>query len=148
LYIKQEINNKVMTRSVLKLLISITLLLALFIVAGCVTSISTGNGLLVGKITIGPICPVETDPPSSECLPTAETYKAYPVGIWTSDGKRKITQISPTLDGSYIVSLAPGQYLIDLEKDGIAGSIDLPVIIAIGTADKVNLDIDIDTGIR
>ncbi|MBI4170753.1 MAG: hypothetical protein HY514_03595 [Candidatus Aenigmarchaeota archaeon] len=31
------------------------------------------KGFLAGRITIGPLCPVETDPPQPECLLTAET---------------------------------------------------------------------------
>jgi hypothetical protein len=136
-----------MKKHCFRLFVGISLLPALFIISGCINSISTGNGLLVGTISIGPICPVETDPPRPECLPTAETYKAYPVGIWTSDGKRKITDISPSVDGSYMVILAPGQYLVKLEKENIGGS-NLPVIIQLDTADKFTLNIDIDTGIR
>jgi hypothetical protein len=143
-----RINIRKMTRIISKLKIGIIILPALFIISGCVNSIYTGNGLLEGTISIGPICPVEYDPPRPECLPTAETYKAYPVGIWTPDGKREITQISPAPDGSYIVILNPGQYLVKLDKDNIAGGSNLPVIIELGTADKFTLNIDIDTGIR
>ena len=120
----------------------------MFIISGCMNSIYTGNGLLQGTISIGPICPVESDPPRPECLPTAETYKAYPVGIWTPDGKRKITQISPALDGSYIVIMDPGQYLIKLDIVNNIGGSNLPVIIELGAADKITLNIDINTGIR
>jgi hypothetical protein len=137
-----------MTRIISKLIIGVIIFPALLNISGCVNNIYTGNGLLEGTISIGPICPVESVPPRPECLPTAETYKAYPVGIWSSDGKRKIAQISPALDGSYIVYLAPGQYLVELEKDGIAHSINLPALVELGTGDKFTLNIDIDTGIR
>ena len=36
---------------------------------------SSNTGILMGKISIGPLCPVETDPPQPGCLPTADTYK-------------------------------------------------------------------------
>jgi hypothetical protein len=138
-----------MARVISKFIIGIIILPALFNISGCVTNISTGNNVVLeGKISIGPICPVESDPPRPECLPTAETYKAYPVGIWTPDGKRKITEISPALDGSYIVILDPGQYLVKLDIENVAGGSNLPVLIELSTADKFNLDIDIDTGIR
>ena len=39
------------------------------------------GGYVVGKISIGPICPVETVPPRPECLPTAETFKAWQTAI-------------------------------------------------------------------
>jgi len=103
----------------------------------------------VGTISIGPICPVETDPPSPECQPTAQTYKAYPVGIWTSDGRQKIAQIAPSLDGSFRIELDPGEYVILLEKvTNNIGSSNLPVKVVISTQEETLLNIDIDTGIR
>jgi len=137
-----------MVRQMNNFIIVIAILPVLFIRSGCESNISPENGLLEGTISIGPICPVETDPPSPECLPTAETYRAYPVGIWTPDGKRKITQISPALDGSFSVDLVPGQYLIKLEKDNGIGGSNLPVKVLITSQEKTTIWIDIDTGIR
>jgi hypothetical protein len=107
------------------------------------------SGFLEGKISIGPLCPVEHDPPDPGCLPTAETYKAYPVGIFSSDGKHKITQITPALDGTYNLKLDPGNYLVILETgQSKIGSSNLPLEIKIISQNKTTLDIDIDTGIR
>lgn len=128
--------------------ICIIILTVLFVLSGCESRISPENGLLEGKINIGPICPVESVPPSPECLPTAETYNSYPVGIWTSDGKRKVTRISPDLDGSFSVGLIPGQYLVKLEKDYNVGGSNLPIKVVVTTLEKTTLNIDIDTGIR
>ena len=93
----------------------LTFLTVLLLGFGCDKLGSSNIGFLEGKISIGPICPVEKDPPDPGCLPTAETYKAYPVSVWTSNGKRKICKINPELDGSYITDLEPGNYLIILE---------------------------------
>jgi hypothetical protein len=129
-----------------------------FIVAGivaaavifsrCENTSSLKGGILEGTITIGPICPVETIPPSSDCLPTAETYKAYPVGIWTLDGSRRIALIVPALDGSFSMELNPGQYLIRLDKTSGVGGSNLPRQIVISAQEKTTVSIDIDTGIR
>ena len=107
------------------------------------------NGYLEGVISIGPICPVEKVPPDPACLPTAETYKAYPVSVFTSDGKRKITQLNPSIDGTFSSKLPPGNYLVVLEKaqNNIGGS-NLPVEVSISSQDKTLLNINIDTGIR
>ena len=138
-----------MVKFIYNCIFSLTILPALFNPSGCDSKITGENGFLEGKISIGPICPVETVPPSPECLPTAETYKAYPVGILTSDGSRKIAQITPALDGSFSIELNPGQYLIILEKDNqTIGSSNLPVVVAINTREKTSISIDIDTGIR
>ena len=104
---------------------------------------------LEGVISIGPICPVETDPPDPGCLPTAETYKAYPVSIWTSNGRRKIAQVNPALDGSYKTELDPGNYLVKLgTANNRIGSSNLPAEVTITSQNKTVLNIDIDTGIR
>ena len=106
-------------------------------------------GYLEGVISIGPICPVERVPPDPACLPTAETYKAYPVSVFSSDGRRKILQLNPSLDGSFITELAPGNYLVVLDKaQNYIGGSNLPVEVSISTQDKTLLNINIDTGIR
>lgn len=116
--------------------------------AGCDKAGTLTGGLLEGKISIGPICPVETVPPSPNCLPTAETYKAYPVGVWTTDGSRMITLISPALDGTFSVELNPGQYSIRRNKNYGVGGSNLPMKIIIIPNEKTTVSISIDTGIR
>jgi hypothetical protein len=127
----------------------IVILTGIILFSACEKKINQLPGFLEGTISIGPICPVETIPPDSACLPTAETYKAYPVSIWTSNGKRKITQLSPALNGTYQTELAPGTYLVILENQQLkfAGT-NLPVQITIISQDKTLLNINIDTGIR
>ena len=117
--------------------------------SGCDSKKALVEGILEGTISIGPICPVETIPPDPACLPTAETYKAYPVNVFTSDGKTKVAQLMPSLDGSYSSELPQGDYLIVLEgaKNNIGGS-NLPVKVSIKAQDKTLLNINIDTGIR
>jgi hypothetical protein len=118
---------------------------------GCdkLQSFSGDNGFLEGVINIGPICPVQRDPPDPGCQPTAETYKAYPVSIWTADGKRKIKLISPALDGTYRTELAPGNYLVILERDqSKIGVSNLPLNVSIVPKEYTLLDVNIDTGIR
>ena len=128
---------------------SISILFSLLFFSACENQSSKETGFLEGVISIGPICPVEKDPPDPACLPTAETYKAYPVSIWTSNGRRKIGQINPALDGSYKVELEPGNYLVILETvQSRVGSSNLPAKVLIIPQDTVILNIDIDTGIR
>ena len=130
-------------------IVGIVFLSGLLFISGCDKQKTQEVGFLEGVISIGPICPVEKIPPDPGCLPTAETYKAYPVAIMTSDGRRKIEQINPALDGSFNLELAPGHYLIILEKEQnkIGGS-NLPVEVSIIAQKKTLIHIDIDTGIR
>ncbi len=125
------------------------LFIGLHFISGCQKQVNLDDGILQGKISIGPICPVERIPPDPGCLPTAETYKAYPVSVWTSNGKRKIAQIDPALDGSFKIELKPGKYMVILEREyNRIGSSNLPVEVLIFSNNKTLLNIDIDTGIR
>ena len=137
-----------MKKFIYNCIFSLTILPAIFNPSGCDGRIEQEQGILEGTISIGPICPVETDPPQAECLPTAETYKAYPVSLWTSDGGQKVAQLSPALDGSFSMELDPGQYLIKLEKGNSIGGSNLPITVEISTLEKTIVNIDIDTGIR
>jgi hypothetical protein len=128
---------------------SFLFLTGIVLTSGCDSKKTLVPGFLEGTISIGPICPVEKNPPDPECLPTAETYKAYPVSVFTSDGNTKISQLNPSLDGSFISELPPGSYLVVLEKaqNNIGGS-NLPVEVTINSQVKTLLNISIDTGIR
>ena len=105
------------------------------------------NGLLEGKVTIGPLCPVETIPPDPAFQPTQETYNSWPIVVWTSDKKTKVARIEPELDGNYLINLPEGNYLVDLDKQHMFGK-NLPAIIVIEPNETSLLNIDIDTGIR
>jgi hypothetical protein len=137
-----------MDKNVLRKQFGIILFLSLIFVAGCDKS-NDSHGFLKGVISIGPICPVEKIPPDPGCLPTAETYKAYPVSVYSSDGKKIIIQLSPSLEGSYTCEIPAGNYLVILEKpqNNIGGS-NLPASISISSRDTTKLNINIDTGIR
>src|SRR5450759_175680 len=130
-------------------ILGIAFIAGFLFISGCSKHNTQETGFLEGVISIGPICPVESIPPDPACLPTAETYKAYPVSIWTSNGKRKIAQINPALDGSFRTELAPGEYLVILEKvQNMIGSSNLPVEVSINSQGQTILNINIDTGIR
>lgn len=128
--------------------IRLFILAVLFFTVACNYEITQENGTLEGTISIGPICPVEKYPPDPACLPTAETYKAYPVYIYSSDGVKKIELISPVLDGSFKTKLAPGTYQIVLDKQNGIGSSNLPQFVTVKPLETTNISIDIDTGIR
>ena len=105
------------------------------------------KGYLEGKVTIGPLCPVETIPPDPACQPSQDTYEAWPIIIWTADKKTKIGTIEPELNGSYLIHIPEGTYIIDLDKQHMFGK-NLPVKIEIVPFETLTLNIDIDTGIR
>ena len=127
------------------------ILASLFSLASCTELNQMGEcGFLKGKISIGPICPVETVPPLPQCQPTAETYKAWQTSVWNQRKTRIIADIEPKLDGTFYLKLSAGKYVIDFKNpqtNGI-GANNLPVEITIVSADTTTANIDIDTGIR
>jgi hypothetical protein len=133
----------------LKAFFSFIFITGLALISSCDKGKGLNPGWLEGTISIGPICPVEKIPPDPACMPTAETYKAYPVSVYTSDGKIKITQLDPSLDGSFSTELPPGNYQVILKTaTKYIGGSNLPSEISIVSGEKTMLSINIDTGIR
>jgi hypothetical protein len=115
---------------------------------GCDSQETGEQGVLEGKISIGPICPVESVPPQPQCLPTAETYKAYAVGIWAVNGSRLLDTLRPDLTGNYRAELQAGSYLVRLINSQAVGGSNLPAVVTVPESDTTRFNIDIDTGIR
>jgi hypothetical protein len=109
-----------------------------------------GSGILKGKISIGPLCPVETIPPAPGCLPTKETYKAWAIAVWTLNKKSKIIILDPNLDGVFQIGLPAGDYMLDFDaaQSGRIGGSNLPALFSIADLDTTIVNINIDTGIR
>jgi len=141
--------SKKRTMKVIKGFLFSIFFVGLTLISGCDKRENLKSGFLEGLISIGPICPVERIPPDPACLPTAETYKAYPVGVYTTNGETEISQLMPALDGTYSAELPSGDYLVKRSgsQNNIGGS-NLPVKISITSEEKTLLDINIDTGIR
>jgi len=71
------------------------------------------------------------------------------VNIYTSNGKIKIMQLAPSLDGSFSAELPPGNYLAILETvNKYIGSSNLPAEVSVVSHENTLLSINIDTGIR
>jgi hypothetical protein len=111
--------------------------------------IDTATGTLAGKISIGPICPVETNPPRPGCMPSPETYASREFLVLSSDQAKTIASFHANASGTYNISLPPGNYVVVSAKSGIGYmSKDLPKNITIQSGQTVTLDISVDTGIR
>ncbi len=127
----------------------IILFIGIILISGCIQQQNrvSENGFLEGKVTIGPLCPVERYPPDPSCQPTEETYKAWPIAVYTPDKKTKVSQIEPLINGTYNVELPAGEYIVDLEKQHMFGK-NLPATVVIKKGEITTLNINIDTGIR
>jgi hypothetical protein len=127
---------------VIAVVISLLLILP---VAGCVGE-PQNPGMLKGRVTIGPIWPVET-PGETRVIPP-KVYEARKVMVYDKGGKRLIKEVSLSSQGYYSVQLDPGIYTVDINRIGIDSSREVPKPIVIESGQTVVLDIDIDTGIR
>jgi hypothetical protein len=103
------------------------------------------TGTLNGKVSIGPLCPVEPCTIPHDRLVAA--YAARPITISTPDGI-VVTTVTADPESGYTVALKQGTYIVTLPKQGIGGSPDLPATVTIRSGETVVLDISIDTGIR
>jgi hypothetical protein len=106
--------------------------------------------VLEGKVTVGPLSPVEHAPepgviPSS--IP-AEVFTSRSVLIFQEDGKTLVKTVSFNPDGTYRVELPPGTYVVAMPSGKFESARDLPKTVTLKAGETVQLDIDIDTGIR
>ena len=121
------------------------LLLVLISLASC----SQGPeefGILEGKVNIGPLVPAVQK--GEDPTPAPEVYAAREIVVFKKNGKTEYTRIKINPDGRYRAELPVGSYVIDINRIGIDSANNLPLEIQITPNQIVNLDIEIDTGIR
>ncbi len=101
-----------------------------------------GFGILAGKVTIGPLCPVE---PCPGTVPNPYTARQ----IIASKKTGEVFHIPLNADGSFVGELPDGTYSIDLTSCSYLGcKRSLPREIIIEENKTLQVSIDIDTGIR
>lgn len=104
-------------------------------------------GILQGHVSIGPLTPVQRAGVPTPTI-SADVYAARQIVIYQRDGTTLVTRIKPDANGDYSVTLAPGEYVVNIIRQGIEHARDLPANVIIASGKTVRLDIDIDTGIR
>ncbi|MFH1257435.1 MAG: hypothetical protein V1658_00700, partial [Candidatus Micrarchaeota archaeon] len=104
------------------------------------------QGYLRGKATVGPICPVER--PDEPCDVPPEAYTSRKLTATGPNGQEKMMLIDIDGSGYYSAGMEPGKYIIDLQRNGMDRSADLPREVEIKAGETVTLNVDIDTGIR
>jgi len=108
-------------------------------------------GILAGTVKIGPIWPVER-PGENPPVPP-EVFEARKIMVYDNSGNKlietvNIIQIDHSQEGHYSIQLNPGTYTVDINRSGIDHSSEVPREVEIKAGQTVNLDLDIDTGIR
>ena len=126
-----------------------TIILFSGIFSGCFINLDDENpryGLLFGNVSIGPLCPVEPCNLSEDFI--EEVYEARKIIIYKEDSSTVVGTLDINGNHIYKTNLVPGHYVIDINHLGIDHSGDVPKAIAIAADEVIQLDIDIDTGIR
>ena len=122
------------------------LLIVLSVVPGCAKA-PVETGMLHGQVSIGPLVPVVRE---GEPDPTVapDVYSARQVVIYEADGQEEVFRVEITATGTYSVTLPVGTYVVDINRAGIDSANGLPRQVELRAGESVQLDIEIDTGIR
>ena len=110
-----------------------------------------GNGYVVGHLDIGPICPVERDPPDPNCQPGPRHYDPYTMVAYDAARKRVIKEAAFDAQGNYRIELSAGTYVIDIAphlENRIGGPSGVPQSVEVKKGSTVTVNVTIDTGIR
>ncbi len=104
------------------------------------------QGLIAGKVDIGPLCPVEPCNLTDEQVDAI--YDARKIIIYDRDSVTVVKTVGIAEDRTYKAYVVPGRYVVDINYTGIDHSSDVPKAVIVGVGEIVIVDISIDTGIR
>lgn len=105
---------------------------------------SPGKGTLAGRVSLGPISPVE-GPGSTPARRPAPGVKLL---IYGATGE-EITSVTTDAEGQFRVDLLPGAYRLELApRPGKEFTKDLPATVTITPGRETRLDIHLDTRLR
>jgi len=103
------------------------------------------HGRLMGSVTIGPNCPVETSTP---CPTPPSAYALRKILVYDEPKSKVLFTVDIDEHGVYSIDLVPGKYTIDLKPNGIDRTADLPQTVTITASNVTRIDVRIDTGLR
>jgi hypothetical protein len=118
-------------------------LICMTLIVGC--GRNEPPGILSGRVTIGPLCPVE--PCNVPAEKVAGTYALRTVVVY-DEKDIPVQEITLGPTGDYSVELPPGTYVVDMKKFRIDQVMGAPTTIIIESGKTKKVNIDIDTGIR
>lgn len=106
-----------------------------------------GNGTVVGRVILGPTCPVERIPPDPACAPKPFTTA---IDIWSTWTGSSYQPVSTNANGLFKLSLPPGAYSLAVSQP--SGSSPYPrctaIEISVVAKKSKNVTVNCDTGIR
>jgi hypothetical protein len=119
-----------------------------YLVKDHIKETATGKpGTLMGQVTIGPNCPVEST--ATPCVTSPDAFRSRQVVVYAPTVlKKEIARVPLSPFGGYTVQLPPGQYTVDIEGSPADSSKDLPKQVTIVSDQITEFNFSIDTGIR
>lgn len=106
---------------------------------------SAGQGTLVGDVSAGPTCPVQSTDHPCPPKPVANAR----VTIETPSGSAVVATATTDTQGHFSVSLPPGDYRVRVEPgNGGLPRQDQPKDVIIRAGETTSVKIELDTGIR
>lgn len=107
----------------------------------------SGNGTVVGKVILGPTCPVERNPPDPACAP--KPYKSTLI-VWSTWTGSSYRPVATDANGMFTLSLAPGAYSIAVSQPSSGTPFPRCAQLNISVLAKASQSVTVncDTGIR
>lgn len=106
-----------------------------------------GSGTLAGRVSIGPICPVERE--DEPCPVPPAVYAGVDVLVLEEPGDDLIARVDLDDEGRYRKELPEGSYRVTLEHElGIPPGGSPTHVVTIRQGETTEVDFEIDTGIR
>lgn len=102
------------------------------------------TGILYGRVTLSPVCPVESIPPTPECAP-----KPYvtDIRVYTLAGKDTGTVTRTTSNGTFVLDIFPGSYSIRAVSGTVYPRCEEKQV-TITRNSSITIELSCDTGIR
>jgi hypothetical protein len=128
-------------------LLPLLLLLLLLLLSSCGEaapgSDGSGLGTIAGTVLLGPMCPVETEasPCPDEPLPgvTVQAVLQENMVVATTESDEQ---------GHFSFDLAPGTYAVQAVPEDDPARTSRPVDVTVATDETVEIDVQVDSGIR
>jgi len=137
----------------MKRLLSIVLLFGI-VVSSCggtegssdsVPTVPAPSGHVEIVAQAGPVCPVETDPPSPDCAPRPVPDA---VMVVTNAAGSEVARGTTAADGTLLLEVPGGELTITPQAvEGLLGTA-APISVTIAADQTLNVTADYDTGIR
>ena len=109
--------------------------------------LSVEHGRLSGLVTIGPNCPGPQQN-NNPCPTQPSAYAARKILIFNEAGSTLLFNVDIDSQGLYLIDLAPAKYTVVLRPSGSDHTPDLPKVVDITANGIMQLNVNIDTGIR